>query len=170
MSDGHEEYALKSVATASLSTPKKREHARSERHALELLRGHGHILTLLGAWRAKLAGRRPSFPDGLASSFRRLNTAVNQYFATPQLSYLVGSACACRRGQVRLRVLCTESLRRDLPALAAELGARASHRHSNLRTTRRPRRNATATVSAETAAWLRDMYREDVALHKYYCS
>ena len=133
-------------------------------------RGFGTLEKLLGAWRAKLAGRRPSFPDGLASSFRRLNTAVNQYFATPQLSYLVGSACACRWGQVRLRVLCTESLRRDLPALAAELGARASHRHSNLRTTRRPRRNATAAVSAETAAWLRDMYREDVALHKYYCS
>ena len=133
-------------------------------------RGYGTLEKLLGAWRAKLGGRRPSFPDGLASSFRKLNTAVNQYFATPQLSYLVGSACACRRGQVRLRVLCTESLRRDLPALAAELGARASHRHSNLRTTRRPRRNATATVSAETAAWLRDMYREDVALHKYYCS
>ena len=133
-------------------------------------RGYGTLEKLLGAWRAKLGDRRPSFPDGLASSFRRLNTAVNQYFATPQLSYLVGSACACRRGQVRLRVLCTESLRRDLPALAAELGARASHRHSNLRTTRRPRRNATATVSAETAAWLRDMYREDVALHKYYCS
>ena len=133
-------------------------------------RGYGTLEKLLGAWRAKLGGRRPSFPDGLASSFRRLNTAVNQYFATPQLSYLVGSACACRRGQVRLRVLCTESLRRDLPALAAELGARASHRHSNLRTTRRPRRNATATVSAETAAWLREMYREDVALHKYYCS
>ena len=133
-------------------------------------RGYGTLEKLLGAWRAKLAGRRPSFPDGLTSSFRRLNTAVNQYFATPQLSYLVGSACACRRGQVRLRVLCTESLRRDLPALAAELGARASHRHSNLRTTRRPRRNATATVSDETAAWLRDMYREDVALHKYYCS
>ena len=133
-------------------------------------RGYGTLEKLLGAWRAKLGGKRPSFPDGLASSFRRLNTAVNQYFATPQLSYLVGSACACRRGQVRLRVLCTESLRHDLPALAAELGARASHRHSNLRTTRRPRRNATATVSAETAAWLRDMYREDVALHKYYCS
>ena len=133
-------------------------------------RGYGTLEKLLGAWRAKLGGRRPSFPDGLASSFRRLNTAVNQYFATPQLSYLVGSACACRRGQVRLRVLCTESLRHDLPALAAELGARASHRHSNLRTTRRPRHNATATVSAETAAWLRDMYREDVALHKYYCS
>ena len=133
-------------------------------------RGYGTLEKLLGAWRAKLAGRRPSFPDGLASSFRRLNTAVNQYFATPQLSYLVGSACACRRGEVRLRVLCTESLRSDLPALAAELGARASHRHSNLRTTRRPRRNATATVSAETADWLRDMYREDVALHKYYCS
>ena len=133
-------------------------------------RGYGTLEKLLGAWRAKLGGRRPSFPDGLASSFRRLNTAVNQYFATPQLSYLVGSACACRWGQVRLRVLCTESLRHDLPALAAELGARASHRHSNLRTTRRPRRNATATVSAETAAWLRDMYREDVALHKYYCS
>ena len=133
-------------------------------------RGFGTLEKLLGAWRAKLGDRRPSFPDGLASSFRRLNTAVNQYFATPQLSYLVGSACACRWGQVRLRVLCTESLRHDLPALAAELGARASHRHSNLRTTRRPRRNATATVSAETAAWLRDMYREDVALHKYYCS
>ena len=115
-------------------------------------RGFGTLEKLLGAWRAKLGDRRPSFPDGLASSFRRLNTAVNQYFATPQLSYLVGSACACRRGQVRLRVLCTESLRRDLPALAAELGARASHRHSNQRTTRRPRRNATATVSAETAA------------------
>ena len=134
-------------------------------------RGFGTLENLLREWRKRLGdGPRPAFPDGLASSFRRLNTAVNQYFATPQLSYLVGSACACRRGQVRLRVLCTESLRRDLPALAAELGARASHRHSNLRTTRRPRRNATATVSAETAAWLRDMYREDVALHKYYCS
>ena len=134
-------------------------------------RGFGTLENLLREWRKRQGdGPRPAFPDGLASSFRRLNTAVNQYFATPQLSYLVGSACACRRGQVRLRVLCTESLRRDLPALAAELGARASHRHSNLRTTRRPRRNATATVSAETAAWLRDMYREDVALHKYYCS
>ena len=133
-------------------------------------RGFGTLEKLLGAWRAKLGGRRPSFPDGLASSFRKLNTAVNQYFATPQLSYLVGSACACRRGEVRLRVLCTESLRHDLPALGAELGARASHRHSNLRTTRRPRRNATAAVSAETADWLRDMYSEDVALHKYYCS
>ena len=58
----------------------------------------------------------------------------------------------------------------DVGERAAELGVRASHRHSNLRSTRRPRRNATATVSAETAAWLRDMYREDVALHKYYCS
>jgi len=134
-------------------------------------RGFGTLENLLSEWRKRLGdGPRPAFPDGLASSFRRLNTAVNQYFATPQLSYLVGSACACRRGQVRLRVLCTESLRSDLPALAAELGARASHRHSNLRTTRRPRRNATAAVSAETAAWLRDMYREDVALHKYYCS
>ena len=66
---------------------------------------------LLREWRKRLGdGPRPAFPDGLASSFRRLNTAVNQYFATPQLSYLVGSACACRRGQVRLRVLCTESL------------------------------------------------------------
>ena len=165
-------------------------------------RGFGTLEKLLREWRKRLGdGPRPAFPDGLASSFRRLNTAVNQYFATPQLSYLVGSACACRRGQVRLRVLCTESLpawkstsvsgarrwrgsrfsegavkfphrslRRDLPALAAELGARASHRHSNLRTTRRPRRNATAAVSSETAAWLREMYREDVALHKYYCS
>ena len=66
---------------------------------------------LLREWRKHLGdGPRPAFPDGLAGSFRRLNTAVNQYFATPQLSYLVGSACACRRGQVRLRVLCTESL------------------------------------------------------------
>ena len=66
---------------------------------------------LLREWRKRLGdGPRPAFPDGLAGSFRRLNTAVNQYFATPQLSYLVGSACACRRGEVRLRVLCTESL------------------------------------------------------------
>ena len=159
-------------ASAATSSPRNDlvKNYRVHPTLVDFHTGYGTLEKLLGAWRAKLAGRRPSFPDGLASSFRRLNTAVNQYFATPQLSYLVGSACACRRGQLRLRVLCTESLRHDLPALAAELGARASHRHSNLRTTRRPRRNATATVSAETAAWLRDMYREDVALHKYYCS
>ena len=52
VTDGDEQYALKSVATASLATEKKREHARSERLALELLRGHANVLTLLGAWRA----------------------------------------------------------------------------------------------------------------------
>ena len=88
-------------------------------------RGSGTLENLLRAWRVKLGGRRPSFPDGLASSFRRLNTAVNQYFATPQLSYLVGSACACRRGQVRLRVLCTESL----PAWKSTSASGASPRH-----------------------------------------
>jgi len=49
---GPAKYALKSVATASLSTPKKREHARAERAALELLRGHPNVLRLEAAWEA----------------------------------------------------------------------------------------------------------------------
>ena len=45
-------FALKSVAVASLTTPKKREHARSERVALALLRGHPNILRMHAAWTA----------------------------------------------------------------------------------------------------------------------
>ena len=62
-------FALKSVAVASLTTPKKREHAPFRRVALALLRGHPNILRMHAAWTAPgaLTSRR-SAPGAANSS------------------------------------------------------------------------------------------------------